>query len=299
LSRIAKRERKEIERESRKGNRLFDAFTHRLLGVGGLDLDPLLSPGGANSLGNGHANPLLQAAMAEAASVVVLSVLATMSVEGDAMGVTRLGVGESDDSGKSLNVFALMCALGGLALAVNAQSSVLGTVDVAGKELGLTLFVEQSGSGGEDEGDDGAVVGEVGRVEDVSVTTGQGRVDADLRVLVERQLDGGGGLGNGNASDGMSLDVVTDLAPGQEEARDTEKDKDGQEPANGSADGAPLFLLASAGAPGTAELAPEGAPLTNDELDVRLVDGLGDGLVDDGLLLVDRVLGHERSGGHC
>ena len=90
---------------------------------------------------------------------------------------------------------------------------------------------------------------------------------------------------------------------GDKETRDTQDEKQSEEPANGTAKGAPLLVGASSPALSAvvAEPAPEALALgglTDVKLNVGLVDNVDGELSDRDLLLVDRILGHQRCGRH-
>jgi len=140
--------------------RRSDSLHPYLLSVGMLDGDILLSLSKSDSLGDSHAQALLHAAVTEAATVV--SVLAVLAVESDAMGVTLLGIGKGNDGGENLGMVVIMVLLTLLALTMDAEASILRSIDVAGEELCITLRIHQLNTICELECDNGGVVGDVG-----------------------------------------------------------------------------------------------------------------------------------------
>jgi len=189
--------------------------------------------------------------------------------------------------------FAMVLLVVTVTFTVNTQSSVLGSTDVANKEFGVAFLVYQLDIGREIEGDEDAALLNILEVNNAGITAGERGMNADLSVLVSQvEFDGGGSLCDGYADDGVRLDMMANLALGKEKTRNTKENEDGQEPANGPTDGAPLLFLAIAAGSGTpvaTEPAPEAALCwsTNNEFDVGLVGG--DSLVDDGVFLVDGV----------
>lgn len=274
-----------------------------LLCVGLDSLDNLLGLGSANSLGDGRLDLLLHAANDEL--VYARPIGESPAEEGYATGQASLGGRKLDGDGGSLvtravglvlvvappDVGALMVLsmVLSMMLGVDTESNDLGSSDVAGVELSILVVVDQLGVFGHVERDDDGALLDLLGMDNLRISSGERRMKPNAGELVgKRKLDCGGSLRDGNAGDGVVLNLVTDEMAGIEE-RDAGNEKEGEENPDSPSDGAALPGLAVVVT--VAEPGPEAAPGrggADDELNVRLVDGVG--VVG---FLLDGIFGHE------
>jgi len=107
-----------------------------------------------------------------------MSVLATSSMERNAARMASLRGREGDGGGKSLDVMRMfvlllaMClSMSTMTLAVNAQSGVLGSTDVADEEFSVAFRIGQLEVLREVEGDEDAALLDLLGVNNASITT--------------------------------------------------------------------------------------------------------------------------------